>query len=83
MPKLLCTSPISVAISVSLGEVTTTLLFTFTMHRFSREVIINHMRTDTFLLSNFIRRLCHSAGNRVRMSSPMHNCGGSGEPAHK
>ena len=25
MPKLLCTSPISVAISVSLGEVTTTL----------------------------------------------------------
>ena len=27
MPKLLCTSHISIAISVSLGEVTTTLVF--------------------------------------------------------
>ena len=44
----------------------------------------NHMLTDTFFYRLILSSVtCHLGGNRIPMSSPMHSCGGSGEPAHK
>ena len=44
----------------------------------------NHMCTDIFFYCLILSSItCQLAGNCVRMSSPMHNYGGSGEPAHK